>query len=112
VNIVNIVMLLKIPCLLVFSSFFTIAYLLLLLLSFSVAFIGAENLNSVLDDNKMLTLPSGERLSIPNNIRIILEVDSLNFATPATVSRCGMVSTAHLFWIDSSFHSSSPLTLF
>jgi dynein heavy chain 1 len=45
----------------------------------------------VLDDNKMLTLPSGERLSIPNNMRIILEVDSLNYATPATVSRCGMV---------------------
>ena len=39
----------------------------------------------------MLTLPSGERLSIPNNIRLILEVDNLNFATPATVSRCGMV---------------------
>ena len=39
----------------------------------------------------MLTLPSGERLGIPSNIRIILEVDSLNFATPATVSRCGMV---------------------
>ena len=39
----------------------------------------------------MLTLPSGERLSIPDNMRIILEVDSLNYATPATVSRCGMV---------------------
>ncbi len=51
----------------------------------------AENLNSVLDDNKLLTLPSGERLSIPDNLRLILEVDSLAQATPATVSRCGMV---------------------
>ena len=51
----------------------------------------AENLNSVLDDNKLLTLPSGERLNIPDNVRIILEVDSLKQATAATVSRCGMV---------------------
>lgn len=47
--------------------------------------------SSVLDDNKLLTLPSGERLSIPDNVRIILEVDSLEQATPATVSRCGMI---------------------
>jgi dynein heavy chain 1, cytosolic len=39
----------------------------------------------------MLTLPSGERLQIPSNMRIVLEVDSLSYATPATVSRCGMV---------------------
>jgi dynein heavy chain 1 len=39
----------------------------------------------------MLTLPSGERISIPDNVRIILEVDNLSHATPATVSRCGMV---------------------
>lgn len=51
----------------------------------------AENLNSVLDDNKLLTLPSGERLSIPDNVRIMFEVETLKYATLATVSRCGMV---------------------
>lgn len=47
--------------------------------------------HSVLDDNKLLTLPSGERLSIPDNVRILLEVDSLEQATPASVSCCGMI---------------------
>jgi dynein heavy chain 1 len=55
----------------------------------------AENLNSVLDDNKLLTLPNGERLSLPPNVRLIFEVDNLNHATPATITRCGMV------WFDS-----------
>jgi dynein heavy chain 1 len=50
-----------------------------------------ENLNSVLDDNKLLTLPNGERLALPPNIRILFEVQDLKYATLATVSRCGMI---------------------
>ena len=51
----------------------------------------AENLNSALDDNKLLTLPNGERLEIPNCVRLIFEVETLKYATLATVSRCGIV---------------------
>ncbi len=45
----------------------------------------------MLDDNKLLTLPNGERLAIPPNVRILFEVEHLNYATLATVSRAGMV---------------------
>ena len=45
----------------------------------------AENLNSVLDDNKILTLPSGERLNLPESVRILVETESLVHATMATV---------------------------
>ncbi|KAK8797138.1 hypothetical protein WA158_004348 [Blastocystis sp. Blastoise] len=51
----------------------------------------AENLNSVLDDNKLLTLPSGDRLALTPNIRIMFEVETLKYATPASVSRCGVI---------------------
>lgn len=51
----------------------------------------AENLNSVLDDNRLLTLPSGERLEIPPNVWVMMETETLRYATLATVSRCGMV---------------------
>ncbi|KAH0622660.1 hypothetical protein JD844_025155, partial [Phrynosoma platyrhinos] len=50
-----------------------------------------ENLNSVLDDTRMLCLANSERIYLSPGIRMIFEVDSLSQASPATVSRCAMV---------------------
>eukprot|EP00949_MAST-11_sp_MAST-11-sp1_P005078 g5078.t1 len=46
-----------------------------------------ETLNTVMDDNKILTLMSNERIPLKSNMRIIVESLNLCHATPATVSR-------------------------
>ncbi|KAL8004079.1 putative AAA+ ATPase domain, dynein heavy chain region D6 P-loop domain-containing protein [Plasmopara halstedii] len=50
-----------------------------------------ESLNSVLDDNHLLTLPNGERINFGPNVNFVFETHDLRFASPATISRMGMI---------------------
>lgn len=50
-----------------------------------------ESMNSVMDDNRMLTLASNERIPLKTHMRMIFEIRDLVYATPATVSRAGIL---------------------
>ncbi|PHJ19465.1 cytoplasmic dynein 2 heavy chain, partial [Cystoisospora suis] len=52
----------------------------------------AENLNSVLDDNHVFTLPTGRRFYLNSQrVKFIFETHQLTFASPATTSRCAAI---------------------
>uniref|UniRef100_A0A8C3LJW7 Dynein axonemal heavy chain 9 n=1 Tax=Chrysolophus pictus TaxID=9089 RepID=A0A8C3LJW7_CHRPC len=59
-----------------------------------------ESLNTVMDDNKVLTLASNERIPLNPTMRLVFEISHLRTATPATVSRAGIlyINAADLGW--------------
>nr|CAH7754609.1 unnamed protein product [Callosobruchus chinensis] len=59
-----------------------------------------ESLNTLMDDNKVLTLASNERIALTHAMRLLFEIANLRTATPATVSRAGIlyINPADLGW--------------
>ncbi|ELK12575.1 Dynein heavy chain 11, axonemal [Pteropus alecto] len=68
-----------------------------------------ESLNTVMDDNKVLTLASNERVALTPSMRLLFEIHHLRTATPATVSRAGILYVAS--WIDRRQHQSEKANL-
>ena len=69
-----------------------------------------ESMNTVMDDNKVLTLVSNDRFPMSAAMRLIFEISNLRNATPATVSRAGVlyINDSDIGWkpyFDSWLHS-------
>lgn len=58
-----------------------------------------ESLNSVLDDNRLLTMPSGERIQFGPNVNFLFESHDLSCASPATITRMGMIFLRYIHYL-------------
>lgn len=72
-------------------------------------------MNTVMDDNRMLTLASNERIPLTPTMRLLLEINHMNHCSPATVSRGGViyVNATDIGWqpVSSDFRLTNPYTL-
>ncbi len=59
-------------------------------------------MNTLLDDNKIISLINGERIKLTEFMKIIIELDCLAYASPSTISRMGIVyiEKVELNWKD------------
>lgn len=79
------------------------------------------HLHTLLDASRKLTLPSGEILQIPQSFRVIFETSDLTYASPSTITRCGIVRVSedivsvdslYLGWLKRSSFSTDLHPLF
>ena len=50
-----------------------------------------QSMNTVMDDNRMLTLASNERIPLTSSMRLLFEINHMRHCSPATVSRGGVI---------------------
>ena len=48
-------------------------------------------MNSVMDNNKLLTLANGDRIKLKDHMWMLFEIRDLIYASAATVSRAGIL---------------------